>query len=252
MKKYILKLLLVALITGGFATGRYLYQDYKNNLKYCFAYHDMERLFKWYSYCNSDKKACDKEAANKFSVGYKINVEKDKNCYKYHEVKAWCLDDVRTNDFVKYDGDDVELTRTVCTKTEAECSNLRKYQLEGNFVKPCYEKVVSEHEDNNAYLFSQSELEYFINVHDLAKKYKTNSGKETVKQQTKANNSGNKSGCTKYESAPNQQSAFENLGLNWKKTKNWGAFVDIDGNLRANKPSCRLIERGSTEYNKYK
>ena len=64
--------------------------------------------------------------------------------------------------------------------------------------------------------------------------------------------SNNNSGCTKYTAAYNQQAAFENLGLNYHKTKKWGAFVDVYGNLRANKPSCRLIERGSAEYNRYK
>ena len=88
--------------------------------------------------------------------------------------------------------------------------------------------------NNNSYVYNQP-IDTRVNTYNAPKAVTSNN-----------------SGCTKFAAAYNQQAAFENLGLNYHKTKKWGAFVDVYGNLRANKPSCRLIKRGSEEYNRYK
>lgn len=59
-------------------------------------------------------------------------------------------------------------------------------------------------------------------------------------------------GCATYPKRPDQKQAFDALGLDWGRTNRWGAFVDLNGELRADKPSCRQILKGSDEYEKYR
>lgn len=196
-----------------------------NTNEYCFAYWTPHGGF-WQDECYSDKKTCKEAFVESKSIGRRHNTEK---CYKHEQVTAYCITNVKSGKFMQdYDDKEYEVLVNVCTEKLDECRKYEKYSSAF-----CHKVTdVNTRESEGLYLNSKHDLE------------------DIIKKNKKSND--NKSGCTKYESAPNQQSAFENLGLNWKKTKNWGAFVDVDGNLRANKPSCRLIERGSTEYNKYK
>ena len=102
-----------------------------------------------------------------------------------------------------------------------------KYQDNNPNAKKCEYQVVAAKESELPYLSTDKELKDLMDSITSTK-------------------------CAKYVHAYDQKQAFERLGLDWEKTNKWGAFVDDKDNLRADKKSCRLIEKNSEEYNKYK
>lgn len=195
--------------------------------KNCFAYW-MPHGAMWQEQCYDSKKDCEKARKERASMGSKINRSE---CYNVNYLGAYCINDILAG-YTKYsdmDNTEYEVTTEVCTKDIDECESFKQYQAKGSRSQ-CVRKIVPDAEWEGSFLTSKEKL------NDIIKNNQKNSESNI---------------CTKYLPASNQQQAFEKLGLDWNRTKKWGAFVDTNNVLRANKPSCREIVKGSAEYKKY-
>ncbi|MBD5401005.1 hypothetical protein HDR61_04685 [bacterium] len=179
----------------------------------------------WSSLCYDSKKECKNHLKEDIAEGRTVNT---KSCYKYEEISGYCIENVYTGEtrFDDFDNSEYKVVTQVCTKTHEECAEFANYQGQPS---GCYPATISVHESEDNYLTS-----------------------DNVKKKILKNKPVDQNKCNDFIHAENQQQAFENLGLDWNKTKTWGAFVDTNNILRANKPSCREIIKDSVEYNKYK
>jgi hypothetical protein len=134
------------------------------------------------------------------------------------------------------------------TKNECEWHRLKSYNNR-TLAKHCYSKIVTINESKNTICsMANTKEECHKMIDDAFGQYMNSTTNNVPKKvvDTKSDTT-----CTKYKAYPNQQEIFGRLGLDWERTKKWGAFVDMEGTLRANKPSCREIPRISEEYIKY-
>ena len=232
-------------------------------VKWCYATYAPHGAI-WSSHCYDSKKECKSDLNDDRAEGRTINT---KSCYKYEEISGYCIDDVYTGEtrLDDFDNSEYKVVTQVCTKTLDECAKFTNYQSEPS---DCYSMTISTRESEENHLTPDNVKKKILETEPAAHDAVTDSKSVTDKQ---INNNGNKKSskgtdtkgvkksassapnkCNDFRHAENQQKAFEKLGLDWNKTKNWGAFVDVDGILRADKPSCREIVKDSQEYNKYK
>ena len=202
-----------------------------NKLSYCFAFWAPHGRF-WQDQCYDSKKDCATALAERKDMGLRLNTDK---CYRGEFTDAYCVGAVDTGRIFHTDDDAyVPWLTTVCAKKLSDCQKYEKYTTDNSHCEK--EKNIKTREGEGLYITPAAELEKIDTngrVHSGAVKASSD-------------------GCVNYIAAPDQERAFENLGLDWSRTKTWGAFVDVNGDLRANRPSCRLIERDSREYNRYK
>lgn len=205
-------------------------QEIKSNYpekKNCFAYW-MPHGGMWQEQCYKSKKECETAREERVDMGSKINRSE---CYNVNYLGAYCINDILAgyNRYNDIDNTEYAVTTEVCTKDIEQCESFKKYQAKWSRSQ-CVRKIVADAEWEGSFLTSEEKINDII----------------------KNNQKNNSDTCTEYLPAKNQQQAFEKLGLDWNRTKNWGAFVDENNILRANKPSCREIAKDSAEYQKYK
>ncbi|MCR5194218.1 MAG: hypothetical protein K6B71_01685 [Alphaproteobacteria bacterium] len=194
----------------------------------------------WQNKCYKTRTECQNDLSKRIIWGNKVNTDR---CYVREKITAYCVDGARPLE-IKTDkfGGKRTVHAILCARTKKECQKYERFSMTGDHCKAV--SGVDTREGENLYLTPKIELDKLI--------FMGTGQQDTEVKNVVTKTSGNGTGCTDYVAAPNQQAAFESLGLNWNKTKKWGAFVDVHGNLRANRPSCRLIKRDSEEYNRYK
>lgn len=207
-------------------------------IQYCFAFWAPHGGY-WQDNCYDSRAECNKNLAQRIEISPNVNT---KSCYRLERIEAYCLGGVLTGHTRHDDFDNTpyEVKTEICTRTEKQCQEFIKYRdpgLAGKHIG-CEKTIVATREGEGSYLSSRAELDSIIK----------NNAERMAKDQAGANDG---TTCVQYRAATDQQRAFTDLGLDWERTNKWGAFVDVDGALRANKPSCREIKRGSAEYAKY-
>lgn len=198
---------------------------------YCYAFWASHGAY-WQDVCYPTKKECKKSLKEHFEMGLSANTKK---CYRQEYTDAYCISVPsgyfrQTDDFETV----VPIYASVCTKKYEDCAKYERFSIDSD---KCEKANVPTRESEGRYLSPQKELDGILTRN--TELYKPTEFIKPIE-------------CTKYTAIPNQPVAFETLGLDWNRTKNWGAFLDVYGNLRANKPSCRLIKPNSSEYDKYR
>lgn len=208
----------------GFSKTKQSKSKKKEPVKWCYATYAPHGAI-WSSHCYDSKKECKSDLKNDRAEGRTVNT---KSCYKDVWIEGVCLDNVYTGTtrFDDFYGMEYRAISYVCTKSLEECETFHSYQSK---YSKCYKARIRTRESEYFYLTPKSKKAKIIEA-----------GKVDPNK------------CNTFPPAENQQQALENLGLDWNKTKNWGAFVDVNDILRADKPSCREIVKDSQEYNKYK
>lgn len=197
----------------------------------------------WQDSCSRDRAGCERNLAESKDMFMQVNTD---SCYVYSTTDAYCVSGVLTGQtrYDDFDETEYEVTTEVCVSDVELCKKFAALVRKGVKLKKseiCAKKRVSQRESEASYLTPKSELVAIAGR--LAPRYGVARDILNVLDVP---------GCHKYSRPENQRAAFEKLGLDWARTNKWGAFVDTDGVLRADKPSCREIVRNSEEYNKYK
>lgn len=192
--------------------------------RWCFASYAPHGAI-WDSNCYDSKKECNNDLKRYRADYMTVNT---KSCYKEKWIDGFCLEGVYTGETRADDVEFIEyrVMSYICTKTQKECEKFHQYQRD---YSKCFTARVRTRESEEYYLTPASRKSKVIKAGPV-----------------------DRNKCSDFMYAPNQQQAFENLGLDWENTKNWGAFIDTNDILRADKPSCREIVKDSAEYNKYK
>ena len=197
---------------------------------YCFASYAPHGAF-WQDLCYQTQQDCDEVLKEQLDQDIPANTEK---CYLLEYTDAYCVS-VPSGYFRATDDFEIvePIYANVCTKKYKDCTKYERFAIDEG---TCQKSKVKTREGEGSYLSTEKELKGIWERN--SKLFRPTPFIKPME-------------CANYAPIPNQAAAFEALRLDWNRTKKWGAFIDVYGNLRANKPSCRLIKPFSDEYEKY-